>query len=68
MQVKIVFYQYGEPFKFDIANSAFSAVKLSWVFLVVSLIMTALVFLIFKFSPKKFVTINYVMYKKLIIM
>lgn len=53
MQVKIVFYQYGEPFKFDIADAAYSPVKLSWVFLGVSLIMTALVFLIFKFSPRK---------------
>ena len=59
VQVKIVFYQSGEPFEFDIANSSYSTVKLSWVFLGVSLIMTALVFLIFKFSPKKLASYNY---------
>ena len=53
-QVKIGIFNHGEPFRFYIHTEAYSQVKLSWIFLGVSLVSSAIIFPIFKFSPPRY--------------
>lgn len=55
-QVKIGIFNHGTPYRFYIHTMPYSQVKLAWIFLGISLISSAIVFPIFKFSPPKYVT------------
>lgn len=52
-QVKIGVFNHGQPYRFNVHSTAYSQVKLSWIFLGISLLATAIVFPIFKFSPPR---------------
>lgn len=54
LQVKIGFYNHGQPFRFHIHTMSYSQVKLSWIFLGVSLVSSAVIFPAFKFSPPRY--------------
>lgn len=53
LQAKIGIYDKGRSFVVDIHSSNFDQVKLSWIFLGISLVASAVVFPLFKFSPPK---------------
>lgn len=54
-QAKIGFHQHGKPFPVPIHAHTFAKVKLSWIFLGISLISSLIVFPIFKFKPPMYV-------------
>lgn len=54
MQAKIGFHQHGRPFPVPILKPSFEKVKLSWIFLGISLFSSAIIFSVFKFKPPKY--------------
>ena len=44
---------HGKPFVFPIHDDVFAKVKMSWMFLGISLLSSAIIFPLFKFSPPK---------------
>ena len=53
-KVKISLGNNGDPYQIDIQNSDYSQVKLSWIFLGASLLLTVAFFPIFKFNPPRY--------------
>ena len=53
MQVKIAIFYQGHPYQFDIHSPSYSEVKLSWIFLGLSLLVSVIFFPLFRFSPPK---------------
>ena len=53
VQVRIGVYDHGKAYTFDIHQPAFLKVKMSWIFLGISLISSIIVIPLFKFSPPK---------------
>lgn len=53
LQARIGFYDKGKPFVICIHNQEYVKVKLSWIFLAISLALSAIVFPLFKFSPPR---------------
>ena len=53
IQAKIGIYDKGKSFHICIHDKEYTKVKLSWIFLASSLVLSALVFPIFKFKPPK---------------
>ena len=52
-QVKVGFVNEGRPFRFNIHSEVYSKVKLSWIFVGVSLAMSFVVFPLLRFKPPK---------------
>lgn len=52
-QAKIAIYNHGEPYRFHIHTAEYSQVKLSWIFLGISLVGCIIVFPAFRFSPPR---------------
>lgn len=54
-QVKIGLYNHGAPYRFHIHSPAYSEVKLSWIFLGISLVGNTVLFPLFRFSPPRYI-------------
>ena len=53
MQLKIGIDNQGKPLVIEVSDDAYDRVKLSWIFLGFGLVMSTVVFPLFKFSPPK---------------